>query len=58
MKLTELEDYSKLDSRLDKLENNFERRFNQIEARINRVERTVWLAIAASVAQIASILLK
>lgn len=58
MKLTELEDYNKLENRWDKLENSFDHRFNQLESKINRVERTVWLAIAASIAQIASIILK
>ena len=52
MKLTDLDDYEKLQNALDRLENKFDARFNQLEARINRVERTVWLAIAASIAQI------
>lgn len=56
MKLSELEDYDKLQNALDRLENKFDARFNQLEARINRVERTVWLAVAASVAQIVTTL--
>jgi tetrahydromethanopterin S-methyltransferase subunit G len=65
VKLSELEDYDKLevrfdrvDNRLDKIENSFNSRFNQLEARLNRVERTVWLAVAASVAQIVTALFK
>lgn len=58
MKLTDLEDYDRLQNALDRLENKFDARFNQLEARINRVERTVWLAIAASVAQIVTAILK
>lgn len=56
MKLSELEDYDKLQNALDRLENKFDARFNQLEARINRVERTVWLAVAASLAQIITVL--
>ena len=56
MKLTDLEDYDRLQNALDRLENKFDSRFNQLEARLNRVERTVWLAIAASVAQIVTVL--
>lgn len=55
MKLTDLEDYDRLQNALDRLENKFDSRFNQLEARINGIERKlnlVWVAIAASVAQI------
>jgi hypothetical protein len=58
MKLTDLEDYDRLQNALDRLENKFDARFNQLEARLNRVERTVWLAVAASLAQIVTVILK
>ena len=63
MKLSDLEDYDRLQNSLDKfqnsidrLENKFDARFNQLEARINRVERTVWVAVAAAIAQIVTVL--
>lgn len=63
MKLTELEDYDRLQNdfdrlrnAIDKLENKLDSRFNQLDRRISRVQYTVWLAIAASVAQIVAVL--
>jgi ubiquinone biosynthesis protein UbiJ len=52
MKLSELEDFDKLQNAFDRLENKLDSLFNQLEARINRLERTIWLAITASIAQI------
>jgi hypothetical protein len=64
MKLADLEDGAQivtkeyLDTKLERLQNTFDHRFNQFDARINRVERTVWLAIAASIAQIVTVITK
>jgi uncharacterized protein Yka (UPF0111/DUF47 family) len=65
VKLSELEDYDKLQNALDRLENKFDARFNQLEARlngleakINRVAWLIWIPVAASVAQIVTALFK
>jgi hypothetical protein len=59
MKLSDLEDYDKLQNALDRIENKFDSRFNQLEARINNLEAKInrvtwliWVPVAASAAQI------
>ena len=66
MKLSELEDYDKLQNALDRIENKFDSRFNDLkghindlkahinnlEAKINRVTWLIWVPVAASAAQI------
>jgi hypothetical protein len=63
MKLSELEDYDRLQNALDRLENKFDARFNQLEARINSLDAKVsrltwliWLPVMAAVAQIITVL--
>ena len=58
MKLTELEDYDKLDNRLDRLENNLTARINQLEARFNKFEYTMWIVIGTAIVQIITTLNK
>ena len=38
MKLTDLEDYDKVDNRFDQLENKIDARFNALEAKINALD--------------------
>ena len=55
MKLTDLDDYEKLQNALDRLENKFDARFNQLEAQLNQLERRfnlIWVAIGATIIQI------
>ena len=38
MKLTDLEDYHKVDNRFDQLENKIDARFNALEAKVNALD--------------------
>ena len=58
MKLSELEDYNKLENRFDRLENKIDAGINRLEARINRIEAIIWVPVAAAVAQIIVAFLK
>jgi hypothetical protein len=64
MKLADLEDGAQivtkeyLDTKLERLQISIDRLENKLDSRINRVERTVWFAIAASIAQIVTVILK
>jgi hypothetical protein len=58
MKITDLEDYAKLDVRFDRIENRIDSRFNQLEAKINRLEAMIWVPVAAAVAQVLIVFLK
>jgi hypothetical protein len=51
MKLSEAEDYSKLEIRFDRIENRIDARFNQLEAKINKLEAMIWVPVAAAVVQ-------
>jgi hypothetical protein len=55
MKLSDLEDYDKLEQRFEKLDIRIDRLENKMDARFNQLERRfglIWVAIVSSIAQI------
>ena len=61
MKLSELEDYEKLQNALDRLENKFDAHFNQLQSQLNQLERRfnlIWVAIGATIIQILTVFWK